>query len=259
MLTLATALRLTGVLTGAVLVQQSAELLALRRAYAEYGVFGRDALAPNLPRLPGSLTRLLAPALGEHGLRMVLWLRLLLGASLVALPVHPGTAFSAAFCTLFVCMRFGGVFNGGSDYMTMALQLGIACASLGGVGSRAGLTYIAVQSLASYTIAGIVKVKEASWRNGSAVASFLNHPHYGAPAWVKGLVQNRQTALLLSWSVMLFECLMPCCLLSPALAMVGVGVAFGFHAGTVLAFGLNRFLWAWAATYPAILWLSAAA
>jgi hypothetical protein len=258
MLSLGTALHLTSALTGGVLVQQSAELLTLRRSYAEHAVFGRNAMAQEFEHLPRFQARVLALALGEHGLRLLLWLRLLLGVALALLPLHPGTAFPAALCTLLVCMRFGGVFNGGSDYMTMALQLGLACASLGGVAARAGLMYIAVQSLASYTIAGLVKLKAASWRDGSAVVSFLAHPHYGAPEWVNQLVQRRSAAVLMSWSVIAFECLMPFTLLSPTLALSGVGIAFGFHTGTVVAFGLNRFLWAWTATYPAIVWLSAA-
>ena len=47
---------------------------------------------------------------------------------------------------------------------------------------------------------------------------------------------------------------MPLALLSPLWAMALCTVAMGFHFMVFRFFGLNRFFWAWVATFPAIIW-----
>ena len=42
------------------------------------------------------------------------------------------------------------------------------------------------------------------------------------------------------------------------LALAVLAAALVFHAGNAAIMGLNTFVWAFAATYPAILWLHAA-
>jgi pantothenate kinase type III len=55
---------------------------------------------------------------------------------------------------------------------------------------------------------------------------------------------------------MVFECSFPAVLIGPGTALCFVAVAAAFHLGNVAAFGLNRFLLAWGATWPAIWYMS---
>jgi hypothetical protein len=253
---LALAYRATAALIGLCLLQQSAELLRLGRAWSAGGVFDGPRLRGDLAAFPTPLRTVLAPLYAAWGFRALLWLRLGLGLLLVAAPGFAASV-SALLATLLVCVRFRGVFNGGSDYMTVVVLSGLSLSGPAAAHARVGLSYVAVQSLLSYVIAGVAKLRAGSWRNGTAMASFLTQPHYGVPAPIQRIAQRPALCRALSFGVIAFECGMPVALISPGLCLVAIAVAGSFHAGTVAAFGLNRFLWAWLASYPALLWLSA--
>jgi hypothetical protein len=159
---------------------------------------------------------------------------------------------------------YRGSFNGGSDTMTSQLWLGTGLLALADWWptlrvelTLAGLSFIAVQSVASYTIAGFIKLKERGWRDGSALPSFLAHPRYRVPAWARRVVGPRAVTLGLSYGVLAFECTFPVALLDVRCALGFCAIAAAFHLANALLLGLNRFLWVWLATYPAIIALSA--
>jgi hypothetical protein len=57
-----------------------------------------------------------------------------------------------------------------------------------------------------------------------------------------------------SWTFILWECAAPLALLDTRLAVVFCAIAALFHFLVFWFFGLNRFFWAWVASFPAILW-----
>jgi hypothetical protein len=61
-------------------------------------------------------------------------------------------------------------------------------------------------------------------------------------------------ALLGAWAFIVWECCAPLALVSPELATAFCAVAGVFHFLVFWFFGLNRFFWAWLASFPAILW-----
>lgn len=63
-------------------------------------------------------------------------------------------------------------------------------------------------------------------------------------------------AKILSWAVMLWEVSFPLSLIHPAVCAVYLGLGVIFHLSNFYLFGLNRFVWAWIATYPAIVYCS---
>jgi hypothetical protein len=251
------ALRLCSVLIGLCLVQQSAELLRLEEAWAR-GVYAAERLSDDLRALPRLIGAPLSALYSARGFLALSWLRLGLGLSLVIAPSFPCALF-ALFTSLVTCMRFRGTFNGGSDSMTVAVLVGLCLAGPGGAYARLGLTYVAVQLLLSYTIAGVVKLVNHRWRDGTALPAFMAIAAYGVPVPLRRALARPWLARLLSWGVIGFECAMPAALLDVRAAIALLAIAFGFHVGTVLAFGLNRFLWAWTAAYPALIWLSSTA
>jgi hypothetical protein len=189
------------------------------------------------------------------------FLVLLLVEAAAALALAFGMSAAAPlllFTEVAVCVRFRGTFNGGSDYLTVLTTMALALAWLFDAAEhpivgKACLGYIAVQLTLSYFIAGISKLKEADWRSGAALCGFVRSPRYGAPAFAQRLLDGKRRCQLLSWCVLLFECGFPLAWLDPRLCMALIALGFAFHLGNWLFFGLNRFVFAWAAAYPALL------
>jgi hypothetical protein len=235
------------VLVGAAVALGSLELLARRRVLADDGVWRWRTLAPEL----GPLRAVLAyrPFVAVLAVRLVLALALVAGARGAVAP-------ALWVATLVVNLRFRGTFNGGSDLMTMVALTGLAVAHLGHrspVVVAAALVYVAAQATLSYLVAGVVKVANPQWRRGEALAAFVARPDV---AVVRRAVGGPRRARAASWAVMGFECAFPLAFVSVAAAWVFVALALVFHLATVAAFGLNRFLFAWASTWPAVVWVA---
>ncbi len=157
----------------------------------------------------------------------------------------------------FICLRFRGTFNGGSDQMFLQVLLSL---SIGfgfyksGLGKWA-LVYLAVQLLYSYFKAGLSKLKSPSWRSGLAVSSFLKASPYRLE--LKGRIErNTQLLRLGSWAVIVAEILMPLSAFNLRAAFLFCGAALLFHLVNVGLFGLNRFFWAWLSAWPAVFYIT---
>ena len=221
-MSLETALRATEILLALVFLQQSAEHIFHRRG---------EAL-------------LFAP-------RAALSLLLLSGIAplpvLIALSGH----------SLLVLHRFAGPYNGGSDRMGL---LTLYCLTLPhalppGPAREGAFGYLAVQVLLSYFISGQVKVINPDWRSGRALQDVFAFSAYPVSEDLRRLAARPALLWLMSWSVMLFELAFPVALLHPTALITALAVAALFHFANACLFGLNRFVWAWLAAYPSILWL----
>src|SRR3989304_154443 len=73
----------------------------------------------------------------------------------------------------------------------------------------------------------------------------------------KMLVTRKWLALLITYSVITFELMFPLVLVvPPRIALLFLSVGALFHLANAFAMGLNCFLWAFVATYPAVLYTS---
>ncbi len=158
--------------------------------------------------------------------------------------------------SLMINLRFRGVFNGGSDYMTMVVLSGLLATAF--LQSEFhfltfGLYYIAIQCTLSYFVAGIVKVKNSSWRNGYALQIFLTHSNYSVPSSLRKAAQYKWFNRLSSWGVIFWECTFPLAWFNQKLTIIYLAIGFLFHLSNFISFGLNRFVFAWLASYPAVL------
>ncbi|MGH9638152.1 MAG: hypothetical protein ACRD72_25225 [Candidatus Angelobacter sp.] len=120
--------------------------------------------------------------------------------------------------------------------------------------AQASLWFIAIQGCLSYLVAGIAKVISPIWRSGEAVRKILSTRTYGSRRSAALLSGRDGVCIVLSWLVMLFECTFP---LALAFGKTGFAVfailGICFHIANAVAMGLNTFVWAFVATYPAIL------
>ena len=242
------------------LAQQTIELLLIRRAYRDDGIFRYATLKPEIDVLPWPLRVVFVPLLRYRVFLTGLWLRLLaLGWLLVGDP--PAALVGLLLLTqLAIGVRFRGTFNGGSDTMTTLLLLALWCSRLSPSTwvAKASLLYVAVQLTWSYVIAGIAKLRQRDWWSGAALRAFVETERYGAPSWAKRAVARVPGFRLASWSVLAFECGFPLAWWRPEPCVLLLATGFAFHLGTWLLFGLNRFVFAWLAAYPAMIFASAA-
>lgn len=163
------------------------------------------------------------------------------------------------FMTFLTAVRWRGTFNGGSDYMTVLTLLSVFIAGCFPGNEKVELVcfgYIGIQVVLSYFIAGIAKVKQKSWRTGEALKDFLMHSNYPVNARIKKIAQKRQTVWLASRLILGFELLFPLALLDPRLCLFYLCLGFIFHLENFFDLGLNRFVFAWFAAYPALYYLS---
>ena len=105
-------------------------------------------------------------------------------------------------------------------------------------------------------ISGAIKLVTLEWRDGSALIYFLDGGLHG-PLSTDSPYRHRPVAMACSWAFIVWECLFPFALAGPRIAAVFCAVAALFHFLVFRYFGLNRFFWAWLASFPAIIWCSA--
>lgn len=239
---LSAAVLLTQRLLGAGLCVQTAELLGMRHLYGRGGALAGSTVLPWLVvRLALAALLVVAP-FRVDSLATLLLQGALLGSS------------------LWLTVRSRGPVCGGSDAMFFQVQLGLLVASLGywaPILVRVGLGWIAAQSVLSYFIAGVAKARNAGWWNGQALQNlFRSDGPYVVFAPARRLASQRVLCALLGWGVLLLELVFPAVLILPLEGKVAlVALAGLFHLFNALVLGLNRFVWAWVATYPALLTL----
>ncbi|MDB4990089.1 MAG: hypothetical protein JWN04_5267 [Myxococcaceae bacterium] len=245
------------------LVLQTLELLHVRAAFGELGSFPWSVLRRDFAGLPAWSRRVLDALLPYPRFMAVLSLQL---AAALALPwAHGALCPLLLLCTtLLVCVRFRGTYNGGSDSMTIVVLLALCVArasqelSAGELWIRASLGYIAAQLLLSYSIAGVAKLRHESWRRGRALGLLVRVRQYYVPASVERMLAVPGLARCGGWLVLLFELSAPLTLLvGPRFTVAWLAVGLSFHLLIAVTLGLNRFLWAWLAAYPALLFWSA--
>jgi hypothetical protein len=251
------ALRLTEALLGMSLVVQTLEHVWTRRALGPNGVWDWAVVRDEFAALPAAARAILDALLGPLGFGVVLGLRAAAALALIAWGGLLPACF-ASVTTVLVCLRFRGLFNGGSDYMTVHVGLALAvshAASGAPTWVDGALGWIALQTLLSYGVAGAVKVRSSAWLDGTALAGFVGSDRYAAPAALRACVARPGMARAASLAVIAFELSAPAVLLLPSRAAVvaWLGAALCFHVVNAWALGLNRFVFAWLAAYPAVL------
>ncbi|MEU8824760.1 alpha/beta fold hydrolase [Streptomyces sp. NPDC048636] len=150
----------------------------------------------------------------------------------------------------------------GSDHFAF---LNYACAALEKAfphderAREAVVTFLAAQACLSYFTSGAAKLFSPVWRDGSAIPRIFRTAVYGDSLFHR-TVQNRPwLAKAVAWSTIAGEMAFPLALVAPkpvARGILAAGAAF--HLGNARFMGLNRFVWSFGATYPAVVHVSRA-
>lgn len=124
---------------------------------------------------------------------------------------------------------------------------------------QACLWFLAAQSCLSYGIAGAAKLISPVWRDGTATRDIFRTRLFGQRHVFDVLRDRPRLNRALGQVTIAGEVLFPLVLVAPkpvARALLATGA--GFHAANAAVMGLNRFVWAFLGTYPAIVYCSRA-
>jgi len=125
----------------------------------------------------------------------------------------------------------------------------------GDIARVAALWFIAIQTGLSYFVAGAYKTVSRSWWNGQGLIGVLGTITYGNNTLYKLVTGHLLIARLVSWAIMVFECSFWFVFVGDTRIvpfMLALGVIF--HVGVALTMGLNDFLLAFPAAYPAVVY-----
>ncbi len=233
---------------------QTLELLNLRPIWSDTGIWRWSQVRRDYEKVPVFLIKLLDFFLLQDHFHRLLQVRLLCS---ILIWIYPSALFTGVlfFSTWLIGVRWRGMFNGGSDSMTLLLALGLWVARLfqgNLLMVKAAFAYIAIHLTGSYLIAGMVKLRNLDWRSGKAIPLFFETPRYDSPPeWVRSMMNRPELSILISWVVILFEITFPLAWFSPIAFWTYFILAMIFHVSNFYVFGLNRFVFIWAAAYPA--------
>jgi hypothetical protein len=259
-MSLSLSIRVFEILLGWSLVVQTLEYLRVQ-SLDHIAVW--PILQQEIPPRPAWIKRLLDRLFQPKPYTALLWVRLALAMALMFGHMGLSSAVLLFLIALLLLLRWRGAFNGGSDFMTLVAITGLLLAYTVGaltdstLGWRAGFWYISLQTITSYFVSGWVKLFRPEWRSGRAMTLFLDTGIYG-PLPAQSLFRHPIVARACSWSFTLWEGCFPLALLDVRLACLFCAVAALFHFLVFLFFGLNRFFWAWIATFPAVVYCAGA-
>ncbi|GAA1973728.1 hypothetical protein [Catenulispora subtropica] len=143
----------------------------------------------------------------------------------------------------------------GSDQVFLLVCGALALAATFG-GQRMALWFIAAQVALSYFTSGFAKILHGDWRNGTALLGVMRTRTWGNEGAARWLDSHTTACRWLSRAMISAEAGFPLVLLAPSWMLpVLIGAGLGFHLIIAIVMGLNCFVWAFASTYPAVIYV----
>ncbi|PGH48219.1 hypothetical protein [Streptomyces sp. Ru87] len=254
-----TALRWVEVLASAGVLVSSLEYLARPRALDDTSLASWPVLRlRHRSRSTGVTGAVLNLALAFPAVLVTYAVRAAAAAALAATtlhgPLHVVLLGLVVASTCLPALR-GGCGCEGSDQVLMIVfcTLLLVAVHPSPTAMRLGLWFIALHACLAYCVSGIYKVTSRVWQDGTGLVGVLGTRSLGTPSVAAWLAAHPATARRLSNGVVLFETLFPLALAAPATWLpYFVFAGIGFHLCCAVLMGLNCFVWAFTATYPAI-------
>jgi len=192
-----------------------------------------------------------------HMSSVITVIRAIMGVALILGIYTPYMCVGLCLITLYMLYRFQGPYNGGSDRMGVLILI---CLTLYHFMptihyQELAFGYLAIQLILSYVISGWVKIINPQWRNGMALCDVFLFSTYPQSESMRKWAHHPRLLIIVSWCVIVFELIFPIFLMSHHTLTIGLIIAAIFHLANAFLFGLNRFFWTWIAAYPSIIWL----
>jgi hypothetical protein len=252
-------LRYVEVIASVGVVVSSLELLARPRLVDDASLMSWPVFRLRHPWFAtGASGAAISRVLGFPRILGIIALRLVAALLLVAVPtggpVHVLLLGLVALGTSMLILRTTFGLDGADQLVLITFTtLALVAVYPDAVAARLGLWFIALQACLAYFTAGIYKVTSRTWWDGSALTGVLGTLSYGNRSLARWFDSHRRTALWCSRLFCASEAAFPLVLLCPA-SWLPYFLAWGvvFHASCAVIMGLNDFVWAFVATYPAI-------
>lgn len=235
------------------------EQFAITEEYEEDQLLSWNVARTRHAALLGRFGDLVAPIMEPPGLKVLLGARLLAALTLLSRSAGRWPRFAAlALLTstnmlLHVRTPYG---SDGSEHLATITLTASSLARLFDDDPRtrdACVRFIAGQSALSYGAAGLAKAVSPPWRDGTAVRDVVRTRMYGHRETYELLSEHPRLVKLLGPGTILGELAFPAVLVAPKpIARLLLAVGASFHAGNAVVMGLNRFVWSFIGTYPAI-------
>lgn len=244
-------LRIIEILVSISILFQTLEYFFIRDTYSDTGIWRQGTLIKDLDVFNGISQQIISFLFNYKIFSFILCIRFLSAACMLFFSNLLIILF-LLFSTILISLRWRGAFNGGSDYMTVLVLLALTISSINPDFSFGVICYLAIQLITSYFIAGVIKIRRENWRSGVALSGFIKSTIYNENSLTSFILNNRIIILFLSWFIMLLELISPIAILSPQYCLLFLATAFVFHVSNFYIFGLNRFLFSWIPSYPAV-------
>lgn len=170
---------------------------------------------------------------------------------------------AASAVTVVTGYALGPLHHNGGDgsdqaaFFTQALS-GVARSSGRGATVDTALWAIASQATLSYLVSGWVKLLGAPWRNGSALLGVMRTRTYGSEVMWRILRDRPALARTGEVATLILECAFPVVFVSgPRMRVAYLAAIAGMHLTIAATMGLGRFLPAFLALQPAVLFVTA--
>ncbi len=177
-----------------------------------------------------------------------------LAMSLLMFPGTPELVLALWGIGLWRLWSFQGPYNGGADKMALLALTCLAAAHWVPGAAEIALAYLAMQLVLSYVVSGWVKLTNPDWRSGIALSEVFSLSVYPQAECLRALGRRAGWMRCGSWVVITFELVFPLALIAAPLLYLALAFGAVFHIANAALFGLNRFVWAWLAAYPALIW-----
>lgn len=260
----ATVARVSALIVGAGLAVSTLEFIANIRECRKDGLFSWEFWRETKWRKHPRLKAIANPFFAYPGVLIVLLARLaLIGLLLYQLSrgsrLDPILMTALVASQLYINFRYT-VGKDGSDQMSTIVLLmlcGIAWFPERPVIAIACVVFMAFQSVLSYLTAGIAKLISPDWRSGDIILGVIGTETYGSRFMAGLLREHKFLRRAMNYSTIAFESLIVLALVlpSPWNAWFLV-IPLMFHVACAAMMGLNIFIFAFAATFPALLYVS---
>ncbi|GAA2096316.1 hypothetical protein GCM10009801_65790 [Streptomyces albiaxialis] len=152
--------------------------------------------------------------------------------------------------------RMGGYGLDGSDHLTFVNYAVSAAEKAFGHDPRARealARFLAAQVCMAYFTSGAAKLISPVWRDGTAIPEIFRTSMFGDSRFFEAVRDRPWLAKSVAWATILGEMAFPLVLVAPkpvARGILASGTAF--HLANARFMGLNRFIWSYCSTYPAL-------
>jgi hypothetical protein len=173
-------------------------------------------------------------------------------------PVSPYVLTAIVVTTLLTHLRLFPYGATGADRMLFLIfgalwLLQLAPAST--LAQQGCLWFLALQVTLSYLTSGVCKIVSADWRCGKVMSRILQNPYFVTERMARELRRHTNMPQWVSWGGMLWELTFPLFfIISWSWGGVFLLVGLLFHLLNAVILGLNTFVFAWLATYPALIY-----